>query len=348
MKAIRFHSYGGPDVLQLDDVSVPEPGAGEALVRVHTAGVNFSDVYQRTGLYRTAVPCTLGSEGVGVVEKVGPKAKIKPGTRVAWPSQLGSFAEFMVAPAWKLIPVPEPVDDRPAASALLQGITAQYLCETTYPATKKTTALVHAGAGGTGRLLIQLLKKKGARVLTTVSTTEKANIAREAGADETILYTETDFVEAVKSLTQGKGVDVVYDSVGKSTYTGSMSVLRPLGMLVLFGQSSGAVPPIDPMQLTASGSIFLARPSLAHHIADHRSLKKRGTKVLNWVADGTLKLHIERSYPLSAVAQAYQDLEGRKTTGKLLIDVASTGTPEGNLSMSDVQKNPQSEGATAG
>jgi NADPH:quinone reductase len=343
MKAIRLHSYGGPEVLQLDDIPVPEPGAGEVLVRVLKAGANFIDVYQRTGLYRTPLPCSLGSEGAGAVEKVGPKTKLQPGTRVAWPSQLGSFAEFMVAPAWKLVPVPENVDDSSAAAALLQGITAQYLSETTYPATKKTVALVHAGAGGTGRLLIQLLKKKGARVFTTVSTDEKANIARESGADETILYTQTDFVQAVKDLTKGKGVHVVYDSVGKSTYEGSMSVLHPLGTLALFGQSSGPVPPIDPLRLTASGSIFLARPSLQHHIADPRSLKTRGTKVLNWVADGSLKLHIEHTYPLADIGQAYRDLEGRRTTGKLLIDVASAGPFEENRAVSDVDKAPQSE-----
>jgi NADPH2:quinone reductase len=348
MKTIRLHSYGGPEVLQLDDIPVPEPGAGEALVRVHKAGVNFVDVYQRTGLYRTPLPCSLGSEGAGVVEKVGPKTKIQSGTRVAWPSQLGSFAEFMLAPAWKLVPVPESVDDSSAAAALLQGITAQYLSETTYPAGKKTVALVHAGAGGTGRLLIQLLKNKGARVFTTVSTDEKAKIAREAGADEIILYTQTDFVQAIKDLTKGKGVHVVYDSVGKSTYEGSMSVLRPLGTLALFGQSSGPVPPIDPLRLTASGSIFLARPSLHYHIADPRSLKTRGTKVLNWVANGSLRLHIERTYLLADVAQAYRDLEGRKTTGKLLIEVASGGSPEGDLVVSDVQKATQSEDAAAG
>jgi NADPH:quinone reductase len=348
MKTIRLHSYGGPEVLQLDDIPVPEPGAGEALVRVHKAGVNFVDVYQRTGLYRTPLPCSLGSEGAGVVEKVGSKTKLQPGTRVAWPSQLGSLAEFLVAPAWKLVPVPESVDDRSAAAAMLQGITAQYLSETTYPAGKKTVALVHAGAGGTGRLLIQLLKNKGARVFTTVSTDEKAKIAREAGADEIILYTQTDFVQAVKDLTKGKGVHVVYDSVGKSTYEGSMSVLRPLGTLALFGQSSGPVPPIDPLRLTASGSIFLARPSLQHHIADPRSLKTRGTKVLNWVANGSLKLHIERTYPLADIAQAYRDLEGRKTTGKLLVEVASDESPEGALVLSDVQKAPQSDGAATG
>jgi NADPH2:quinone reductase len=322
MKAIRIYAHGGPEVLQLDEVSIPNIESGEVLVRVHAAGVNFLDVYQRTGLYKAVLPFTPGMEGAGVIEKAGSETSFKPGTRVAWTQHPGAYAEFAAVPSWKVVALPDGVDDRSGAATLLQGMTAQYLCETTYPAKSGQAALVHAGAGGVGLLLIQLLKQKGAKVYTTVSTQEKADLAREAGADETILYTKTDFVEAVKRFTDGKGVHVVYDSVGKTTYEGSLNALRPLGMLVLFGQSSGPVPPIDPLVLTQKGSLFLTRPSLAHYVADTVSFKERATKVLNWVAEGSLKLRIERSYPLAELAQAHRDLEGRKTTGKLVIEIA--------------------------
>ena len=322
MKAIRIHAHGGPEVLQLDEVPVPNIESGEVLVRVHAAGVNFLDVYQRTGLYKAVLPFTPGMEGAGVIEKAGSETSFKPGTRVAWTQHPGAYAEFAAVPSWKVVALPEGVDDRSGAAALLQGMTAQYLCETTYPAKSGEAALVHAGAGGVGLLLIQLLKQKGATVYTTVSTQEKADLAREAGADETILYTKTDFVEAVRRFTDGKGVHVVYDSVGKTTYEGSLNALRPLGMLVLFGQSSGPVPPIDPLVLTQKGSLFLTRPSLAHYVADADSFRERATKVLNWVAKGSLKLRIERTYPLAELAQAHRDLEGRKTTGKLVIEIA--------------------------
>jgi NADPH2:quinone reductase len=322
MKAIRIYAHGGPEVLQLDEVSIPNIESGEVLVRVHAAGVNFLDVYQRTGLYKAVLPFTPGMEGAGVIEKAGSETSFKPGTRVAWTQHPGAYAEFAAVPSWKVVALPDGVDDRSGAATLLQGMTAQYLCETTYPAKSGQAALVHAGAGGVGLLLIQLLKQKGAKVYTTVSTQEKADLAREAGADETILYTKTDFVEAVKRFTDGKGVHVVYDSVGKTTYEGSLNVLRPLGMLVLFGQSSGPVPPIDPLVLTQKGSLFLTRPSLAHYVADTDSFRERATKVLNWVAQGSLKLRIERTYPLAELAQAHRDLEGRKTTGKLVIEIA--------------------------
>jgi len=322
MKAIRIHAHGGPEVLQLDEVPIPNIESGEVLIRVHAAGVNFLDVYQRTGLYKAVLPFTPGMEGAGVIEKAGPETSFKPGTRVAWTQHPGAYAEFAAVPSWKVVALPDGVDDRSGAATLLQGMTAQYLCETTYPAKSGQAALVHAGAGGVGLLLIQLLKQKGAKVYTTVSTQEKADLAREAGADETILYTKTDFVEAVKRFTDGKGVHVVYDSVGRTTYEGSLNVLRPLGMLVLFGQSSGPVPPIDPLVLTQKGSLFLTRPSLAHYVADTVSFKERATKVLNWVAQGSLKLRIERTYPLAELAQAHRDLEGRKTTGKLVIEIA--------------------------
>jgi NADPH2:quinone reductase len=321
MKAIRIHAHGGPEVLQLDEIPVPKIEAGEVLVRVHAAGVNFIDVYQRTGLYKSPLPITPGMEGSGVIEKAGPETSFKPGTRVAWTQHPGAYAEFAVVPSWKVVALPDRVDDRSGAAALLQGMTAQYLCETTYPAKAGEIALVHAGAGGVGLLLIQLLKRRGATVYTTVSTPEKADLAREAGADETILYTQTDFVKAVKRFTGGQGGHVVYDSVGKSTYEGSLNVLRPLGMLVLFGQSSGPVPPIDPLTLTQKGSLFLTRPSLAHYVADADSFRERAAKVLNWVAEGSLKLRIERTYPLAELAQAHRDLEARKTTGKLVIAI---------------------------
>jgi NADPH:quinone reductase len=320
MKAIRIHSHGGPEALQLEEIPIPEIVTGEVLIRVRAAGVNFLDVYQPTGLYKISLPFTLGMEGAGVVEKAAAGTALKPGDRVAWTQHPGAFADFAAVPAWKVATVPDGIDDRSAAAALLQGITAQYLCETTYPIRPGETALVHAGAGGIGLLLLQLLKEKGATVYTTVSTDAKAALARSAGADETILYNKTDFVEAVRNFTGGRGVHVVYDSVGKTTYEGSLNALRPLGMLVLFGQSSGPVSPIDPLVLTQKGSLFLTRPSLAHHVADAASFKERATKVLNWVAAGTLKLRIEHVYPRTEIAQAYRDLEGRRTTGKLVIE----------------------------
>jgi len=320
MKAIRIHSHGGPEVLQLEEIPMPDIAPGEVLIRVRAAGVNYLDVYQRTGLYKISLPFTLGMEGAGVVEKAAAGTALKPGDRVAWTQHPGAFADYAAVPAWKVATVPDGIDDRSAAAALLQGITAQYLCETTYPIRPGETALVHAGAGGIGLLLLQLLKEKRATVYTTVSTDAKAALARSAGANETILYNKTDFVEAVRNFTGGRGVHVVYDSVGKTTYEGSLNALRPLGMLVLFGQSSGPVPPIDPLVLTQKGSLFLTRPSLAHHVADAASFKERATKVLNWVAAGTLKLRIEHVYPRTEIAQAYRDLEGRRTTGKLVIE----------------------------
>jgi NADPH2:quinone reductase len=261
-------------------------------------------------------------EGAGIIEKAGSATALTPGTRVAWTQHPGAYAQFAAVPAWKVVTLPDGVDDQSGAAALLQGMTAEYLCETTYPARVGDLALVHAGAGGVGLLLIQLLKQKGARVFTTVSTPEKAVLAQEAGADETILYTEMDFVEAVKKFTHGKGVHVAYDSVGKTTYEGSLNVLRPLGMLVLFGQSSGPVPPIDPLLLSQKGSLFLTRPSLAHYIADAASFNHRATRVLNWVAQKSLKLRIGKVYPLEEVAQAQRHLEARKTTGKLVVKIS--------------------------
>ena len=326
MKAIRFHTYGGPEVLRLEEVPVPEIKPDEVLIRVRAAGVNFLDAYQRTGLYKTPLPFGPGIEGAGVVEKAGSQTGLNPGARLAWVMHPGAYAQFAAVPASKTVPLPDAVDDRAAAAVMAQGITAEYLCETTYPVKNGDTVLLHAGAGGVGLLLIQLLKQKGATVYTTVSTQEKAAIAKQAGADEAILYTQTDFAEAVKKSTKGDGVHVVYDSVGKATYEGSLDVLRPRGMLVLFGQSSGAVPPIDPLLLTQKGSLFLTRPSLAHYIADAASLSKRATKVLNLVEKKSLKLYIQRVYPLSEVAQAQRALESRNTTGKLVVEITE-GAP---------------------
>jgi NADPH:quinone reductase len=321
MKAIRIHTHGGPDVLQLDDVPVPDPGPGEALVRTVAGGVNFLDVYQRNGLYPIELPFTLGMEGAGTIDRVGPGCDFSPGDRVGWSFHPGTYAEFTTVPASKLVRLPDAIDSQTAAAVLLQGVTAEYLCESTFPVRAGQTVLVHAGAGGVGLLLIQLLKLKGARVLTTVSTPEKATLVREAGADEAILYREAGFVKPVREFTGGEGVHVVYDSVGRDTYEGSFEVLRPRGMLVLFGQSSGAVPPIDPLTLTRRGSLFLTRPSLAHYIATHEEHTERATKVLNWVAGGILKVRIFSVYPLADLPKAHRDLESRRTTGKLVIQM---------------------------
>jgi NADPH2:quinone reductase len=321
MKAIRVHSQGGPEVLQLEDVPTPALQSGDSLVRVNFAGVNYSDIYQRSGLNPSALPYTPGADAAGVVETSG--GRLKAGTRVAWAGSPGSYAQFAAVPSWKLVALPDGVDDSHGAAALLQGMTAQYLCESTYVVKPGEVALVHAGAGGVGLLLIQLLKSKGVTVLATVSTAQKAQLATEAGADHCILYGEVDFVEAARAATGGKGVHVVYDSVGKSTSAKSLSLLRPHGMLVLYGQSSGKAPPVDPLDLTKQGSVYLVRPMLAHYIADEASLAERAGRVLRWIEEGLLRLRIQASYPLAQAAQAHRDLESRATTGKLLIDIAA-------------------------
>jgi len=322
MKALRIHNVGGPEVLQLDEVPQPEPSENQALVRVMAAGINFIDVYQRTGLYKVTLPYTPGMEGAGTVEKAGPGCDLVPGTRVAWAMAPGAYAEYATVPAARLVPIPDGVGFEAAAAVMLQGMTAHYLSESTFPAKSGDVALVHAGAGGTGLLLIQLLKSKGATVYTTVSTPDKAKLATQAGADEAILYKDEDFVARVKELTGGKGVSVVYDSVGLTTYQGGFEVLRPRGTFVLFGQSSGKVPPIDPTILFEKGSLFLTRPSLGHHTADRQELLHRSGAVLGLVRDGKLSLRIERRYPLAGAAQGHRYLEARATTEKLIIDVA--------------------------
>ena len=321
MRAIRVHEYGGPEVLQLEEVTLPEPGGGEALVTVEAAGVNFIDVYHRTGLYPGALPFTPGMEAAGVVEAVGPGVyEVEVGDRVAYAMERGSYAERAVVPAWKLVRLPEGLDAEAGAAAMLQGMTAHYLTRSTYPLAGGETALVHAAAGGVGLLLVQMAARIGATVIGTVSTEEKARLAREAGADAVILYTEGDFAEEALRLTDGRGVHVVYDSVGQATFDQSLACLRPRGLLALFGQSSGPVPPIEPSVLaTGGGSLFLTRPGLAHYLADRGELLERAGDVLHWVATGELRLRIDRTYPLSEAAEAHRALEGRQTAGKVLL-----------------------------
>ena len=320
MKAIRVHNYGGPEVLKYEEVPVPEPGAGQARVKIEAIGLNYVDIYQRTGLYQSPLPFTLGREAAGTVDAVGPNAtEVKEGDRVAYAVEPGAYAEYAIVPAWKLVPVPAKIDSRSAAAAMLQGMTAHYLVHNTYPLKQEETALVHAAAGGVGLLLTQVAKRCGARVFGTVSTEEKARLAREAGADEVILYTQTDFLAEVKRLTNGAGVHVVYDSVGQTTFEKSLDCLRPRGYLVLFGQSSGPVPPFDLGKLATKGSLFVTRPTLLHYMSDRRELLERANDLFNWIASGQLKLRIDKSFPLAQTAEAQRQLEARKTTGKVLL-----------------------------
>jgi NADPH:quinone reductase len=323
MKIIHVAQPGGPENMQLVEAQIPVPGPQQALVRIAAAGVNFIDVYFRTGLYKAGLPITLGSEGAGVVEAVGPEvSEVSPGDRVAYAMARGSYAEYAVVPAAQLVKIPDNLDFNTAAAVMLQGMTAHYLTHSTYPLKSGDACLVHAAAGGAGGLIVQMAKMLGARVLGTVSTAEKAAIARKHGADETILYTEQAFDVEVKRLTGGRGVDVVYDSVGKSTFEQSLNSLRPRGLLALFGQSSGPVPPFDPAMLNGKGSLFLTRPGLGHYLQTREELLWRAGEVLAMVASGNLKLRIERTYPLADAASAHRDLEGRKTAGKLLLTVS--------------------------
>jgi len=320
MKIVQVKQYGGPEKLEYVDVPKPAPGPKQALVRIQASGVNFIDIYFRIGLYKAELPVALGNEGAGVVEAVGPEVtEVAAGDRVAYAMQRGSYAEYAVVPAWQLVKIPDGLSFEQAAAAMLQGMTAHYLTHSTWPLQEGDTALVHAAAGGAGRLIVQMAKMRGARVLGTVSTEEKAAIAREAGIDEVIRYTEQDFEVEVKRLTGNRGVDVVYDSVGATTFEKSLNSLRPRGLMALFGQSSGAVPPFDPNILNGKGSLYLTRPSLAHHCLTREELLWRAGDVLGWVAAGKLKLRIERSYPLSQAGQAQTELAGRKTAGKLLL-----------------------------
>jgi NADPH2:quinone reductase len=320
MYAICIHEHGGPEALRYEAVSTSEPGAGEARVRIEAAGLNYIDVYHRTGLYpSTNMPFTPGMEGAGVVEAVGPSVtEVNVGDRVAYAMHQGSYTEAAIVPSGVLVPLPDSIDTQSAAAAMLQGMTAHYLTRSTYPLSTGDTALVHAAAGGVGLLLIQMAKTLGARVFGTVSTPEKAQLAKDAGADEVILYTQTDFEAEVKRLTDGQGVDVVYDSVAKTTFDKSLNCLRPRGYLALFGQSSGPVPPFDLSRLSR-GSLFITRPGLGHHAADREELMGRAGDLFEWISSGTLKLRIDRTFPLQDAADAHRALEGRQTTGKVLL-----------------------------
>lgn len=320
MKAIQVKQPGGPEVLELVDLPVPGPKASEAVVKLAASGVNFIDVYQREGRYKVPLPFVLGQEGAGVVTAVGADVKsVKEGDRVAWTGLLGAYAEYAAVVANRLVAVPAGVIDEHAAAAMLQGMTAHYLCHDTYPLKRGETALVHAAAGGVGLLLVQMAHDIGARVLATVSTEEKAKLAREAGADEIIFYTKADVEAETRRLTGGEGVHVVYDSVGKTTFEKGLNVLRPRGMMVLFGGSSGAVPPVDLIVLSQKGSLYITRPTLLNYIATREELVARSNAVFGMITSGKLKLRVEHTYPLSDAQQAHRDLEGRKTTGKLLL-----------------------------
>jgi NADPH2:quinone reductase len=337
MKAIQISRTGGPEVMEVVDLPVPQPKPNEAIVQIKAAGVNFIDVYNREGRYKAPLPLVLGQEAAGVVIALGTEVRAaalttsesKPtpqhpeapavGDRVAYTSVLGAYAEYAAVPIDRLVKIPDGVGDREAAAAMLQGITAQYLSSDAHPLKNGETALIHAAAGGVGLILVQMAHNIDARVIATVSTDEKAKLAREAGADEVILYTQSDFEADTKRLTAGKGVDVVYDSVGKTTFEKGLNVLRPRGIMVLFGGSSGAVAPIDPMVLTQKGSLFLTRPMLANYIATSQELHSRAAAVFGMIRDGKLKLRIEHVYPLAEAQKAHRDLEGRKTTGKLLL-----------------------------
>ena len=320
MKAVRIHENGGAEMLRYEEAPAPEPKAGEALVKIEAVGVNFIDIYFRQGLYKAGLPMTLGQEAAGVVESVGPGvSEVKAGDRVAYAGVLGSYAEYAVAPAARLVTLPAGVEARQAAAAMLQGMTAHYLATTTFPLGPAHTALVHAAAGGVGLLLIQMAKMRGARVIGTVGSQEKAALARQAGADEVIVYTEQDFQMEVLRLTGGAGVDVVYDSVAKATWEKSLHSIKPRGMLVLYGNASGAAPAIDPLLLSQRGSLFLTRPKLGDHTATRAELLARAGEVLGWVAAGKVKLRLEHVYPLSEAAAAQRALEGRQTTGKILL-----------------------------
>lgn len=320
MKAVRVHGYGGVEVLKYEDVETPESGEGQVRVKIEAVGVNFIDIYHRIGRYQGSLPLTLGQEGGGVVDAVGAHVEtVKPGDRVVYASVQGSYAEYAIVPAWVLVPVPNDVTMQIATAVLLQGTTAHYLTHSTYPLKEGETALVHAAGGGAGGLLVQIAKMRGARVIGTVSTEEKAALAREAGADEVINYAQVDFESEVKRLTGNKGVDVVYDSVGKDTFEKGLNCLRKRGYMVLYGQSSGPAPQIDPQILNAKGSLFLTRPTLGHYTADRAELLERTSDLFQWIAAGKLHVRIDKTYPLANASEAHRYLEARRSKGKILL-----------------------------
>ncbi len=320
MQAIRIHQVGAPETMQLEEVPQPEPARGETRIRLEAIGVNYIDTYHRTGLYPLGLPFTPGIEGAGVVEKVGPAVEdVQVGDRVAFANSLGAYSEEKVVAAKGLAKLPEGMDSRTAAAAMVQGITAHYLTRSTFPLGPGHKVLIHAAAGGVGLLLVQLAKRFGATVFGTVSSPEKAEASKAAGADHAILYTQTNFADEVERLTNGEGVDVVYDSVGKETYERSLACLMPRGMLVLYGNASGPVPPIDPLALAKGGSIFLTRPTVAHYIRDREEFLGRVDEIFSWIQSGELRLTVDRTLPLSEAAEAHRLLESRKTKGKLLL-----------------------------
>ncbi|MEE3263829.1 MAG: quinone oxidoreductase [Candidatus Latescibacterota bacterium] len=320
MKATLFNAHGGPEVLSYEDVSEPTPSAGEVLLRLDAGGLNYIDTYHREGLYPVDLPCIPGVEGAGVVIGLGDGVTdVKEGDRVGFAGAMGSYAEQIAVPADRLIPLPQGCSSEDAAAVLLQGMTAHYLVHGSYRLGADDTALVHAAAGGVGLLLVQMAKKRGARVIGTVSTAEKEALAREAGADEVIRYTETDFEAETRRLTDDAGVEVVYDSVGLTTFDSGLRLLKPLGTMVLFGQSSGPVPPVNPQILSAEGSLFLTRPTMAHYILTRQALLDRASEVLNWVASGELSVRVGARYSLAEAGAAHTALQSRQTTGKVLL-----------------------------
>lgn len=320
MKAIRIHSPGEADALAYDDVPMPAPGPGEVRVKIGAAGLNFIDIYQRRGWYKLALPATLGQEGAGVVDSVGAGvSEFAAGERVAYASVPGAYAEYAIVPAARLVPVPHGVSVEQAAAVMLQGMTAHYLALSTYPLEPGRVAVVHAASGGVGQLLVQIAKRAGARVIGTVGSPEKAELAKELGVDDVILYKDQDFEAEVKRLTDGGGVDVIYDSVGKDTFAKGLNCLKPRGTMVLYGQASGPVEPFDPQLLNAKGSLFLTRPSLGHYTLTRQELLGRALDLFNWMQSGALRVRIDRTFPLGEAAQAHRYMEGRETKGKVLL-----------------------------
>ena len=326
MKAVRVHRTGGPEVLQLEDIPAPEPGPGEVLIQLDAAGLNFIEIYQRSGLYRVPLPFTPGTEGAGQVIAVGAGVTaFRPGDRVASVDLIGSYGEQARAPADRLVQLPAAIPTSTAAAVMLQGLTAHYLASSTYPLTKDSWCLVHAAAGGVGLLLCQIARSRGARVIGTVSTNAKAALASSAGAEEVVIYTRQNFVNEVRRITGGRGVSVVYDSVGRTTFEGSLECLAPRGMLVLFGQSSGPVPPVDPQVLNSKGSLYLTRPTIKHYLATREELLSRTHDLFQWIERGSLSVRIDRIYGLGDAAEAHRALESRETTGKVLLAITQAG-----------------------
>ncbi len=319
MKAVRIHQFGGPEAFVYEDVDLPEPGPHQVRIKIEAAGLNYIDVYQRTGQYPIGLPQTLGMEAAGIVDATGDGVELNVGDRVAYAMGMGAYAEYALMPANNVVPVPEGVTSEQAAALMLQGMTAHYLSHTTYPLKKGNVALIHAAAGGVGLLLIQMAKRLGATVIGTVSTQEKADLAKQAGADEIILYTEADFQMESRKLTKGEGVHVVYDSVGKTTFEKSLNSLRPRGYMVLYGQASGAVGELDPQVLNAKGSLFLTRPSLPHYILDREELLWRSGDLFSWVQAGELDVRVDQTFALADAAKAHEYIEARKTKGKVLL-----------------------------